>query len=649
MKKITPVLSVLLAAILLSFPLSTGNATTIYFISDSAVTDCDPAVYPNQRGWGQMLRQFLTGDINYVNAARSGRSSMSFYKEGLWKNTVYDKLEPGDYVFIQWNGNDEKDGGITGPSGVGTAPCCEFREYNIKYIEETRSKGAIPILFTPIVRCYFSGNTITDKGAHNLWDPKNGPDDGSLNYPKVTRELAAEYSVQLVDMTPVIKAFVESYGPADAKNIIYVEADNSHLSIVGATLFARIAVQEMVKVNLLTEYLNASPDILLNPSNLSFGNCYVSTYSSRSFTLSGMDLDPANGQINITASDGFLVSLSETNGFSANISIDYTKANLAITNVFVRFMPNWEGLHTGTITVIQNSLTENAKIITLDGNAISSSGGIPAQVYFPLKTDPNAIVTGPVISLGQSYSNMKLYNYQALSNAIWPDGLPATERTQRNVINTEGNRWPGGEIDLVTDRYIQFVVKPQSGTVFTVDSVGFYIGASGGSGMGYRVMASNSDDFSNAIVLANKPNGNVNGTMLTVSYRPIWQIPSSEAFFLRIYPWYSAEADGKALCVANLTIKGLVTMDEQTHINAPETRNGITLFPNPVNAGETLAVNLNTYNNARIRIYTLAGILVSEQTISGKQSCITAPTQQGSYIGKIISDNTIDSVKLIVK
>ena len=80
---------------------TSASDPTIYFIGDSTMADYDPAVYPNQRGWGQMFQNFLTGNINFVNAARNGRSSRTFYcgSDSLWAN-VRSALKPGDYVFI---------------------------------------------------------------------------------------------------------------------------------------------------------------------------------------------------------------------------------------------------------------------------------------------------------------------------------------------------------------------------------------------------------------------------------------------------------------------------------------------------------------------------------------------------------------------
>ena len=61
-----------------------------------------------ERGWGMMLKNFFTEDVIVDNHALNGRSSKSFISEGHWQKVV-EKIKPGDYVFIQFGHNDEKD------------------------------------------------------------------------------------------------------------------------------------------------------------------------------------------------------------------------------------------------------------------------------------------------------------------------------------------------------------------------------------------------------------------------------------------------------------------------------------------------------------------------------------------------------------
>jgi len=66
----------------------------------------DPDENP-EKGWAQMLPQFLNAELEVKNHAVNGRSTKSFIDEGRWK-AVYDQLQKGDYVFIQFGHNDQK-------------------------------------------------------------------------------------------------------------------------------------------------------------------------------------------------------------------------------------------------------------------------------------------------------------------------------------------------------------------------------------------------------------------------------------------------------------------------------------------------------------------------------------------------------------
>ncbi len=606
--------------------LNSGIATgaTIYTIGDSTMADYDPSVYPNQRGWGQMFKQFLMGDVTCQNAARNGRSSKSFYTEGLW-TAVLNKVNPGDYVFIQFGHNDEKNDGASGD--IGTTPA-EYKTYLESYINETRAKGGIPVLLTPIVRCYFSGNEITAKGAHNL--STTGDD---LNYPLAMKTVATDMGVTLIDHTALSKALVESYGPTNAKSLLYISDDSTHPNVLGATLFARLVVQDLVRQNILVSNLNASPDLILNPNSIDFGNCYQSTTATKSFTVSGMDLSPTDGSVTITATDGFSVGLSATGSFTNSIDIDYTGGNLTNTTVYVRYAPTTTGLHTGTVQVSTASGTP--KDIDLTGNALSMTGGVEAIVHFPLTANANAIITGPVNSLGQSYSGMYQKNFATVGTS--------TGNMQRSTIT--GDSWPSGELDIVSNRYIQFAIQAQAGTTFTIDSIGAYAAIAGGNAIAYRVMGSTSENFAtNAITFENKPSNTANA-VVELSYKPILQVTGGETFYLRFYPWYiSTSATGKYLCLQNLMIKGQVSSGT-TNTNSPE-NDKLTLKNG---TGKNNFIITGIENTGTVQIYNQMGIVVfTKELIEKTEEINISHLPKGFYIINAVIKNDKISKKIII-
>jgi lysophospholipase L1-like esterase len=224
---------------------SNHKKLTVYTIGDSTMCLYDTTNAKYQRGWAQLLPKFFNNEVDIVDEARGGRSSKSFYNEGLWEKVI-DEVKPGDYVFIQFGHNDEKKDTLRG-----TKPWGEYYNYLKLYVEQTREKGGIPILFTPIVRRYFdSTGHITQKGRHNL-----GPGDSLGNYPKVMHYLAKEMNVPLIDLTEMTKKLVESYGPEKSKEL-YISTDKTHLTILGATKVADLAVEGLKQHNIpLTDYI----------------------------------------------------------------------------------------------------------------------------------------------------------------------------------------------------------------------------------------------------------------------------------------------------------------------------------------------------------------------------------------------------------
>ena len=148
---------------------------TIYIIGDSTVED-NKAPF---RGWGWALPAFVREGVTVKNAALSGRSSRSFLEEGLFE-PVREAIGAGDMLLIQFGHNDEKS------DERHTDPDTTFPEHLWGYCEVALSKGALPVLITPVERRFFE-------------------EDGSLRYthgeyPDAVRRLAAEKNVPLCDL-----------------------------------------------------------------------------------------------------------------------------------------------------------------------------------------------------------------------------------------------------------------------------------------------------------------------------------------------------------------------------------------------------------------------------------------------------------------
>ena len=77
----------------------------VFFTGDSTVKNADKDD-DGMWGWASLANTvFDESKITLCNAARAGRSTRSFLREGLW-DEVYNSLQPGDYVTIQFGHND---------------------------------------------------------------------------------------------------------------------------------------------------------------------------------------------------------------------------------------------------------------------------------------------------------------------------------------------------------------------------------------------------------------------------------------------------------------------------------------------------------------------------------------------------------------
>ena len=149
MRKLS-VFSFLLLLALVFSAATKDKVTTIFVIGDSTAAQKDTTGGKVERGWAMMLQDCFNPDFIVVdNHAVNGRSSKSFIDEGRW-NKVLERINPGDYVIIQFGHNDEKP-----KADRHTDPGSTF-DYNLaKYVRETREKGGIPILMNPVVRRNF--------------------------------------------------------------------------------------------------------------------------------------------------------------------------------------------------------------------------------------------------------------------------------------------------------------------------------------------------------------------------------------------------------------------------------------------------------------------------------------------------------------
>ena len=223
---------------------------TVWLAGDSTMAPKQPDKRP-ETGWGEALQPcFDSTVVRIANRAVNGRSTRSFVAEGRWK-AIVDSRQAGDYVFIQFGHNDEK---------VGTANYSspdDYRHNLVRFVDDVRSRGGHPVLFTPVVRRRFDGEHLVD--THGA-------------YPDAARAAANEAHVPLVDMTRASAALVEPMGPDSSRTLwLHLEPgananypagvhDDTHFNPLGARRMAGLAIDALRALHLdLATQLRSCP------------------------------------------------------------------------------------------------------------------------------------------------------------------------------------------------------------------------------------------------------------------------------------------------------------------------------------------------------------------------------------------------------
>ena len=202
-----------------------------------------------QWGWGSfMAGYFDTTKIAVRNHAIGGRSSRTFITEGRW-DTIMAHLKKGDYVIMQFGHNDGGPLDDTARArgtimGVGNEskeiynPIRKKQEvvysygwYMRKYINDAKTKGAIPVVCSPI--------------------PRNDWKDGKVvrstdSYAKWAEDVAKSEGAYFIDLNNLVALQYEKMGAEKVKPFFPV--DHTHTDLEGAKLNASIVVNELKRI-----------------------------------------------------------------------------------------------------------------------------------------------------------------------------------------------------------------------------------------------------------------------------------------------------------------------------------------------------------------------------------------------------------------
>lgn len=507
----------------------------ILTIGDSTMADYDEvknSESKEKRGWAQMLPYFLTDGVQVDNAAKNGRSSKSFYFE-FW-GTLRETLKPGDYVVIQFGHNDEKNSGQDAPEGNpkdrGTAPWGQYQKYLKFYIDESRNRGAIPILATPVVRGLFEpdGKTLTAVALHNLKDQLAVPNDSAMNYVQAMKAVAREANVPLVDMTTLTKELVTTYGSERAKEIIYCQEDNTHLKALGGLLFAQLFAKDLASLNSLNKYIRFPQTISTTPNTVDFGSQLASIPSVKAISIAGIGLE-APSDIRLEAQPPFEVSLHPEKDFQREISITSSKNDLYIP-VYIRFIASGSETYNKSLHVTSNGQEQNIKLLG-SGIAVDKNKTIRVKVS-PVKGEKEPKVKGKV--------SAKLN----ISGLIY----------KNRVFTTPDEKWIEDEIDINSSRYIELAISATENIY--INHLSFSMKSIGTDKMRFTALGSFDPTFSQVDSYAVMES--INGkNVKTYSFDKMIQLSKGKTYILRIYPWDKTGGNDKYLLLENITVKGL--------------------------------------------------------------------------------------------
>lgn len=228
------------------------RAPLVFLVGDSTMADKPPTGNP-ERGWGQAFPIFLREAVRVENHARNGRSTKSFLREGRW-DTVCARLRPGDYVLIQFGHNDSKKEDSTRFADAHI----DYKTNLLRYVSDARSRGAIPVLITPVARRRFD-TTGVYYDAHG-------------DYPAVVREVGDEAHVPVIDLNKSSGELLARMGKAASEDLflrvppaVYSpfpkgKGDDTHFRWQGAFAMAGLVVDGIKSLHLpLAGYLKLPP------------------------------------------------------------------------------------------------------------------------------------------------------------------------------------------------------------------------------------------------------------------------------------------------------------------------------------------------------------------------------------------------------
>jgi len=262
------ILSILLVALLLGCATQPDNKRkpVIYTIGDSTVKNGSGIGDNGKWGWGDPIVQFFdTSKVSVENHALGGTSSRTFRNKGLWQ-PVLNRLQPGDYVLMQFGHNDNGSVNDTTRArgtikGIGNETeeidnmlthkheiVHTYGWYMRQYIREAKARGAIPVVMAPIPR--------------NIWKDGEVPRNNQ-SYGKWAKEIAQQEGAFFIDLNKKMVSAMNKMGETNVTDVLFWSSDHTHTTAKGAILAASKIVEGLKESDKcdLKNYLLKNPKI----------------------------------------------------------------------------------------------------------------------------------------------------------------------------------------------------------------------------------------------------------------------------------------------------------------------------------------------------------------------------------------------------
>ena len=220
---------------------ATTQHPALFLVGDSIIRTGTGDGERGPWGWGyEIIPMFDASKIHVYNDALGGRSSRGYIQEGAWQ-LILDRLQPGDWVILQFGHNDAANSAnypdrttlpgngdetkeIESPVTHQNETIHTYGRYLRQYVKDVKSKGATLIICSPPPR-----NTWVDGKIKRGFD----------GYAAWAEEAAKQTNTLFIDLNTISADKYDALGQDGSKPLFN---DNQHSRKAGAQLNAASVV-----------------------------------------------------------------------------------------------------------------------------------------------------------------------------------------------------------------------------------------------------------------------------------------------------------------------------------------------------------------------------------------------------------------------